>query len=808
MTGGLKSKHNEAAAIVADMTLQEKARFASGKNFWHLEASDRHDLPGVMVTDGPHGLRKQNASSDHIGLNISVPATCFPTACALACSWDSDLLQTVGAAIGEECVAEQVTVLLGPGVNIKRHPYCGRNFEYFSEDPYLTGKMAAALIKGVQAKGVGTSIKHYAVNNQEQGRMILDAIVDERTLREIYLRGFEIAIKESQPWTVMCAYNRVNGTYCSDHSYLLNEILRDEWGFEGLVVTDWGATNDRVQGIRAGLDLEMPGSGGINDLLIENAVTSGDLSEAALDRVIARNVSVSLLGKDLAAISGDANHDAHHSLARHTAAECAVLLKNEDSFLPLRSDQSIALIGAFAEAPRYQGTGSSQVNPTHLDKAIDTFKSNADHIEYCPGYDPKRSDQDSALLTEATRLAQRCDVAVVFVGLPPIYESEGFDRVQFDLPIQHTKLVDAVCEANPNTVVVLSNGSAIAMPWVTKPKAILEGYLAGQAGGSAIAEVLLGLREPGGRLAETFPVKIADVAADKYFPGDSRQVQYREGLYVGYRYFDSARREVLFPFGHGLSYTNIELIDISLSNDNWSTEDADLQVSITARNLGARAGSEVIQVYVHDPEASVYRPEQELRAFTKVHLAAGEAVTLEIPLARDAFSFYDATQAQWVVESGDFAVRVGRSSRDIVATLDMSVLSTDTVAPSDAAPNLAGKLVTSDDDSFARMLGYPVPKTEAIRPFHLNSSIQEIRSSLVGAQIAKKITAAFTANMGGESNDETLKKMFEEMANNMPLRSLALFSRGRTSYADLEQMLALLNHQYMTYVKLKFFSKD
>ncbi|NKB99163.1 MAG: glycosyl hydrolase [Pseudomonadales bacterium] len=808
MTGGLKSKHNEAAAIVADMTLQEKAKLASGKNFWHLEASERHDLPAVMVTDGPHGLRKQNASSDHVGLNVSVPATCFPTACALACSWDTDLLQRVGHAIGEECVAEQVTVLLGPGVNIKRHPYCGRNFEYFSEDPYLTGKMAAALINGVQANGVGTSIKHYAVNNQEQGRMIIDAIVDERTLREIYLRGFEIAIKEAQPWTVMCAYNRVNGTYCSDHTYLLNEILRDEWGFEGLVVTDWGATNDRVQGVRAGLDLEMPGSGGINDALIESAVSNGELDETELDRVIARNVSVSLLGKDLAARSGDANHATHHDLARHTAAECAVLLKNEDSFLPLHKEQSIALIGAFAEEPRYQGTGSSQVNPTSLDKTIDTFKLNADHVEYCRGYDPKRSDEDPVLIAEATGIAQQCDVAVVFVGLPPIYESEGFDRVQFDLPVQHTHLVEAVCAANPNTVVVLSNGSPIAMPWVDQPKAILEGYLAGQAGGSAIAEVLLGLREPGGRLAETFPVDVGDVAADKHFPGNTRQVQYREGLYVGYRYFDSTKREVLFPFGHGLSYTNIELTDIAVSNDTWSTEDADLHLSVTARNLGTRAGSEVIQVYLHDKVASVYRPDQELRAFTKVHLEPGEAATIQIPLTRDAFSFYDPSQARWVVESGDFELRVGKSSRDIVTKLNLAVQSSDTVMPNTAAPKLTGKLVVTDDEAFAGMLGYPIPDTESSRPFHLNSSIQEIRSSLVGAQIAKKITAAFTANMGGESNDETLKKMFEEMANNMPLRSLALFSRGRTGYADLEQMLALLNHQYIKYLKLKFFSDD
>ena len=646
-------------AIVKDMTLQEKSSFASGKDFWHLEASDRHDLPSIMVTDGPHGLRKQNKSSDHVGLNVSVPATCFPTAVALACSWDTDLLEQVGNAIGQECVAEQVTVLLGPGMNIKRHPYCGRNFEYFSEDPLLSGKLAAALINGVQKNGVGTSVKHYAVNNQEKGRMIIDAVVDERTLREIYLRGFEIAIKEAQPWTVMCAYNRVNGTYCSEHEYLLNQILRDEWGFEGLVVTDWGAANDRAEGIRTGLDLEMPSSGGINDRLVALAVDNGELDESLLDQAIARNVALSLLGKDLSQNKQEADLDANHDLARHVAAECTVLLKNEDQTLPLDSSQSIALIGAFAEQPRYQGTGSSQVKPTTLDNSLDRFKQVADRVEYARGYDPKSAEEDPVLIAEATGIAQQCDVAVVYVGLPPIYESEGFDRSHLELPEQHHRLVEAVCEANPNTVVVLSNGSPVAMRWVNKPKAILEGYLGGQAGGSAWVDVLFGLREPGGRLAETFPINVTDVPSDRYFPGDLRQVQYREGLYVGYRYFDSAHRAVLFPFGHGLSYTQFEFGELEVNQ----IADQTFDVSTVVRNTGNRAGSEVIQLYVHDVSASVYRPEQELRAFTKVHLDPGTSERITLELNADAFNFYDPDQMKWVVEPGEFEIRVGRSSR-------------------------------------------------------------------------------------------------------------------------------------------------
>jgi len=804
MNSGMKSKHNEAATIVADMTLEEKARFASGKNFWQLETSERHNLPAVMVTDGPHGLRKQNQSADHVGLNVSVPATCFPTACTLACSWDIRLLEAVGDAIGQECVTENVTVLLGPGVNIKRHPYCGRNFEYFSEDPYLTGKLASALIQGVQKNGVGTSIKHYAVNNQEQGRMYVDAIVDERTLREIYLRGFEIAVKEAQPWTVMCAYNRVNGTYCSDHDYLLNKILRDEWGFEGLVMTDWGATNDRVQGIRAGLDLEMPSSGGVNDALVEAAVRDGTLAENSLDQAITRNVSLGLLGKDLSVRHTSTDFDAHHELARHVAGECTVLLKNDDEILPLEPSQSIAVIGAFAQHPRYQGTGSSQVNPTTLDNALDAIKLKSEHIEYCQGYDATRIDENPALIAQAREIAIKCDVAVVFAGLPPIYESEGFDRTHLDMPEQQTQLIQAVCKANPHTVVVLSNGSPIAMPWVNQAKAIVEGYLGGQAGGSAIVDVLFGTVEPGGRLAETFPINASDVPADRWFPGQDRQVAYREGLYVGYRFFDTASAEVLFPFGHGLSYSQITLSDLSLSSASWRSGDEPLKLEFTLKNTGARPGSQVIQVYVHDLESSVYRPDQELKAFHKQHLAPGEQRHVTLELDRDAFSYYDPESSRWVVEAGEFEIRIGTSSRTILEKKIVHIDSDDLVERDTQSPRIAEGRLQTDDATFAAMLRHALPPAETPRPFHRNSSIKEIRSSFIGARIAKRITSAFKANMGGGSNDETLNKMFEEMANNMPLRSLTLFSQGRTSHDDLAQLIALLNGRFIEYIRLKY----
>jgi beta-glucosidase len=801
----LKLKHNQAVAIVEQLTLEEKARLCSGKNFWYLEALERFDVPPVMITDGPHGLRKQDRSADHLGLNQSVPATCFPTACALASSWDTALLEEVGVALGREAAAENVAVLLGPGMNIKRHPLCGRNFEYFSEDPLLTGKLAAAMVKGVQSQGVGTSIKHFAVNNQEAGRMIIDAIVDERTLREIYLRGFEIAVRDAQPWTVMCAYNRVNGTYCSEHDWLLNQVLRSQWGFEGLVVTDWGATNDRVAGLASGLDLEMPGSGGINDLQVLRAVRHGELSTNSLDQSIRRNVALSLLGADLSERQHTVDHTAHHEFAMKVAIASTVLLKNENALLPLSGGEQIAVIGEFAKRPRYQGTGSSQVNPTRIDCAYDAIAeiTGAD-FAYARGYDATTSELDQALIDEAAKVAGDAHVALVFAGLPTAFESEGFDRSSMRLPAQHEALIAAVCDANPNCVVILANGAAVEMPWVPQPGAIIESYLAGQAGGSAIAQIIFGLANPSGKLAETFPVTQGDLPADANFPGEARQVHYREGLNVGYRYFDTTNVPVLFPFGHGLSYTQFEYGDLNVEQHGTHA----YRVSLTVSNTGSRAGQEVVQLYIHPPTSRVFRPDQELKDFAKLHLAPGETGTVAFNLTQDAFSYWDRGHGDWNIEGGMFEVRVGASSNDIRSACSIEIAGISPPSATEAGAHVKPSLPFSvDDDEFENMLQHAIPAPEPVRPYNLNSSLNEVGQSWLGARFKARVTAGFLASIGGSSTDTTLNKMFAEMANNMPLRALSLFSRGKVTIEQLNLTIALLNHQYWRALKLWFAQK-
>lgn len=648
------------------MTLEEKIAFCSGASFWETKAFPRHGIPSLFMCDGPHGLRKQTSSNDHlgpIGLNANITATCFPTASAASASWDTELLQEMGEAIAIEALREKVNIVLGPGVNMKRNPLCGRNFEYYSEDPFLSGKLAAAWIKGVQSKGVGVSLKHFAANNQESKRMSSDSLVDERTLLEYYLPAFEIAVKESEPTTVMCAYNKLNGVYCSDNKKLLTDILRDEWGFAGTVITDWGATNDRIEGFKAGLDLEMPSSKGRFDAKVKEAIKNGLLDESFIDASVLRLL-------DLIEKTGTAHiqvedtdddlYERNHALSRKIAAASGILLKNEDAILPLLGGTEITIIGTLAEKIRYQGTGSSMVNPTKIDNLIDGIKNYASKVNYFPGY--RLEDiEDDVLIRDAVKGAASAKIVILSIGLTDIYESEGYDRETLSIPKNQIRLLNELYKANTNIIVILSGGSAVEMPWLDKIKALLHMQLAGQAGGLAAADLLFGVVNPSGKLSETYPYKYNDVINNSYYGKNPKQVPYYESIYCGYRYFDTAGKDVLFPFGFGLSYTNFEYRDLEICY----VKNYDYNVSFTIQNTGTKDGCEVAQLYVRPETGGVYRPCHELKGFTKIFLKAGEAKYIQIRLVKRSFAFYDSENKSWQVESGHYTVEIGASSRDI-----------------------------------------------------------------------------------------------------------------------------------------------
>jgi len=591
------ANREEVKSMLAQLTVQEKAALCSGKDFWFLKGVEKLGLPEMMLTDGPHGLRKQAGDSDHVGLSHSVPATCFPTASASACSFDPELLEEMGKAIGEECRQEDVGILLGPGVNMKRSPLCGRNFEYFSEDPLLAGELAAGFIRGLQGQHVGASIKHFAVNNQEKRRMVVDAVVDERTLREIYLKAFEIAIRKSHPWTVMCSYNRVMGEFASQNPFLLTQVLRKEWGFDGAVISDWGATVDRVKALKAGLDLEMPHTDGINDARVKQAVEAGVLPEGKLDETAERVIEMMLKAQEREPLRYDA--EAHHNLAARVAAESAVLLKNEGGILPGSRDARTAVIGAMAKESRYQGAGSSKIVPLRLDNAWDELKALGVEAEYAEGYRLDTNDEEEELVQEACRVAQGKDIVYLFAGLPDRYEAESFDRTSMAMPENQNRLIEAVSAVNPNLVVVLMGGAPMELPWADKARAILLMYLGGEACGQACAALLLGKSTPSGRLAETWPMKGEDNPSSPYFPGYPLTVEYREGPFIGYRYYDSAGVKVRFPFGFGLSYTSFAYRELSVSKGSLDGLDDEVHICCKVKNTGGRAGKEVVQVYVH-----------------------------------------------------------------------------------------------------------------------------------------------------------------------------------------------------------------
>ena len=760
-----------------------------------------------MITDGPHGLRKQNPNGNSVGLGNSYPSTCMPPAATSACSWDENLLREEGEALAEECLQEKVSVILGPGTNIKRSPVCGRNFEYFSEDPLLAGKMSAGLINGCQSKGIGTSLKHFACNSQEAFRMIINEVIDERTMREIYFPAFEIAVKEAQPWTIMNSYNRINGVYASQNDWLQNKVARDEWGFEGLFVTDWGASVDRVPGLKAGTDLEMPSSGTLNAERIVAAVENGELDEAVLDERI--DMVVDLILKSKPALEKDFKFDIeeHHAVARKVAEGSMVLLKNEDNVLPLKEGQKIAVIGEMAKAPRYQGSGSSVINPTKLDNAYDSLIEAGVNVTYAQGYykaPPTKKDKsrksDTELISEAAAAAKAADVAVVFIGLTEALEAEGYDRADIEIPAEHNTLVKEVVKANPNTVVVLAGGAVVHIPWIDNVKAVLNSGLGGQAGGSAVANILTGKVNPSGKTAETYPLSFEENPVYGNYPGQPVVSEHKESLYVGYRYYDTAKKDVLFPFGYGLSYTTFEYSDIKLSASEIKDTDT-VEVSFKIKNTGSVDGAEIAQVYVADKDSTIFRPEKELRAFTKVFLKAGEEKEVSLTLGKRAFAYYNVNIGDWHVETGEFDILVGASSRDIKLSAGIHVASTvDAEIPNykETAPAYyTADISEMTGEQWAAVYGQELPSAErdTTKKITIYNCLDDASHTKWGGKIGRLIKKVIS-NFGSAENGDAA--MLQAMAVQIPIRNFISMSMGVFSPKMAEGLLQILNDDEST----------
>lgn len=752
--------------LIQQLTIEEKASLCAGAGMWHTQKIDRLGIPSVFMTDGPHGIRINEGTNF---TEPSVKATCFPTAALAASTWNRDLLFKLGQALGDEANHYGVQILLGPGVNIKRSPLGGRNFEYFSEDPIVSGQLASAYINGVQSKGVGTSVKHYAANNQEFERMLISSEIDERTLREIYLKAFEIIVKKSQPTSVMCAYNKVNGTYCTENKWLITDILRDEFGFNGLCVTDWGAVNNRIEGIKAGLDLQMPGDGGMNASKIVEAVKTGLLDEKELDKIVRRNLS--LIFKLSANKSGvqPLNEQADQLLARQIASEGMVLLKNENNILPInkKKKQKIAVVGTFAKSPRFQGAGSSLVNPTRLDNFLDAMNQVENKqfiIQYTDGYNRLGETNDS-LLKEALKIAKESDITIVLAGLPDSYESEGFDRLTLNMPEGHNKLIEKIAEVTSKVVVVLQNGSPVSMPWINKVDGLLEAYLGGQAGGSAIADVLLGEVNPSGKLAETFPQKLNDTPSYLTWPGENRKSLYNEGVFVGYRYYDIKEIEPLFPFGYGLSYTRFEYSDLKLDKTELAdTENLIIQCKI--RNAGNCDGKEIVQLYLRDIESGLIRPVKELKGFEKVDLKPREEKVVTFELEPRDFQYYSTKNHCWKADSGQFEILVGSSSRDIRLSQKVNL----------------------------------TVKQKYYQIYDINSTIGDLAEHPFGAEFVEGIKKMSQSRvklegLSGVEKEAAIKqqKMSEASMMEMPLKKVITLSGGRISENMIMDLLTRIN---------------
>jgi Beta-glucosidase-related glycosidases len=749
--------------LIAQMTLEEKASMCSGADFWHTEAIERLGIPATMVTDGPHGLRKQDTEGDHLGINESIKAVCFPAGCGTAASFNRDLLITMGEALGNECQAEGVSVILGPAVNIKRSPLCGRNFEYLSEDPLLATEMAGSLIEGIQSKHVGTSIKHFLANNQETRRMSSSSEVDERTLREIYLAAFEGAIVNKKPWTVMCSYNKINGVFAAENKTYLTDVLRNEWGFEGFVMSDWGAVNNRVPDLAAGMDLEMPSSNGLNDKLIVEAVKNGTLKESVVNTAVERILNIVFRFEENRDKTAVFDRDKDHELARKIAGETIVLLKNED-ILPLKENEKIAFIGEFAAKPRYQGGGSSHINSHKITSAMEEV-AGWENITYAQGYHTSQDVVDEKLVSEAVEAAKQSKVAVIFAGLPDSFESEGYDREHMSIPNCQNELIAKVTAVQPNTVVILHNGSPVEMPWIDKVKGVLEAYLGGQAVGGAVVDILFGKVNPSAKLPESFPLRLEDNPSYLYYLGEGNKVEYKEGIFVGYRYYDKKKMEVLFPFGYGLSYTTFEYSKLQISKEAMKDTDT-VTVTVDVTNTGRMAGKEIIQLYVSDKVSTVIRPVKELKGFVKLDLQPGETKTVSFELGKRAFAYYNTEISDWHVESGEFDILIGKSSREIVLSGTVTVESTVKLPFTFTMDTIFGDILKNRK------------AMEILEPFMKLDFFEEDTEDAEDDTSSEVIT----------------QEMKEAMLKYMPIRGLLSFGSGKT-LEEFEEIIDRLNRE-------------
>lgn len=735
----------DAKKVLSKLTVEEKALLVSGKDFWHTQELERLGIPSMMMTDGPHGLRKQGVKGDHLGIGKSIPATCFPTAATLACSFNEELLERIGEALGEECRKEDVAVLLGPAMNIKRNPLCGRNFEYFSEDPYLTGRLAAAYVRGLQSKGVGASVKHFAANSQEKRRNWQNSVVDERALREIYLRAFEMTVREAKPWTMMTAYNRLNGTFCSENQWLMRDTARREWGFEGLFVTDWGAMSDSVSSFKCGLNLEMPGTCKGTDQELLKAIKDGRMTVQELDEAVIKVLELAGKYEDGRKQPYSCNMEAHLELAVRAAEESAVLLKN-DGVLPLKRGR-LLVVGELAREPRYQGAGSSKVNPVKLDSFLGALQEAGIEYGFASGYDKKSGVPDEALLAEAVKMAGEYEQVVLFLGLTELYESEGYDRETMKLPEAHDKLAEAVCIANPNTVVVL------LLPWRERAGAILLTYLSGCQGGKAALRLLMGEVNPSGKLAESWPMRYEDVPNADTFAVEDEHIEYRESIYVGYRWYDAMDKEVAYPFGYGLSYTDFEYSDLHIEGR---------KISAVVKNVGSMDGAEVVQLYIGKPDSDIYRAPLELKAWQKITLRAGECKKVSFTLSDNSLAVY---VDGWRLENGKYTAAIGSSGRDIRLRGELFV------TEGEKLPILRYQAKKFTKPDFEKLLGHKVPEAAPLKPFTIDTLLGQTTDTFIGKMIMKFAVPTAAKEMGG---DEQARKMAEAMMKDMPLRSMGM----------------------------------